>query len=148
MIQPLRALHRRGFVALAVVLPAILAVGLGSRRSRTSASEAVVTLPSSARLLKQSDRLWQKHVIQTEFYAAANREYVVLKPERELNEPDMLLYWTEDEVRGAALPVHAHFLGTLPGREAFLLPQNGGHLVLYSLAHQAAFDLAPVESLP
>jgi hypothetical protein len=51
MIQPLRTVHRRGFVGLAVVLPAILAVGLGSRRPRMPANDAVVMLPSSARLL-------------------------------------------------------------------------------------------------
>jgi hypothetical protein len=148
MIQPLRTVHRRGFVALAVVLPAILVVGLGSRRPRMPASDAVVTLPSSARLLKQSETLWQKHVIQTDFYSVGNQKYVVLKPERGFNEPDTLLYWTETEVRGEALPVNAHFLGTFSGREAYLLPQDGGHLVLYRLVHQTAFDVTAAESLP
>ena len=32
MIQPLRVIHRRAFVALAVVLPAILLIGLEARR--------------------------------------------------------------------------------------------------------------------
>ena len=32
MIQPLRVVHRRAFVALALVLPAILLIGLGARR--------------------------------------------------------------------------------------------------------------------
>ena len=34
MIQPLRAVHRRAFVALALVLPTILLIGLGARRPR------------------------------------------------------------------------------------------------------------------
>ena len=38
MIQPLRAVHRRAFVALAVVLPAILLIGLGARRPRLGPS--------------------------------------------------------------------------------------------------------------
>ncbi len=32
MIQPLRVVHRRAFVALSLVLPAILLIGLGARR--------------------------------------------------------------------------------------------------------------------
>ena len=34
MIQPLRAVHRRTFVALALLLPTILLMGLGARRPR------------------------------------------------------------------------------------------------------------------
>ena len=36
MIQPLRAVHRRAFVALALILPAILLAGIEARHPGTS----------------------------------------------------------------------------------------------------------------
>ena len=36
MIQPLRAVHRRAFVTLTLVLPAILLIGLGARHSHSA----------------------------------------------------------------------------------------------------------------
>lgn len=48
MIQPLRTVHRRTFVALAFVLLAILLIGLGARRPHPSTHAA--PMPASASL--------------------------------------------------------------------------------------------------
>ncbi len=156
MIQPLRAVHRRAFVALALVLPAILLAGLGARRSRPQPQSEGndPKAPASAQLLKKADTLWQRHTIQTEFYSEASDAqdfYVVLHPAQTLNEPDLLLYWATSEPQGNTLPPEARLLGSLAPGKIFSLHLDGeraGHLVLYSGAHQAVVDIATVEKLP
>ena len=154
MIQPLRTVHRRAFVALAVVLPIILAAGLGARRPRLHPGARAAEISASAHLRETANMLWRKHAIRTTFYGDSNSPpqiYVVLKPTQELGEPDLLLYWTDNQVQGETLPAQARLLGTFAPGMAFALPQNTvqtGHLVLYSLAHQVVVDTASVEKLP
>jgi hypothetical protein len=154
MIQPLRVAHRHAFAALAFVLPAILLIGLGARHSRPGLSAHSTGLPATAYLVMESSNLWPKHAIQSKFYSKPDGLqdiYVVLQPAQELNEPDLLLYWTPDAPRGNALPGEAVLVGALTTGKAFLLPLNekrAGHLVLFSPAHQAVYDTARVEKLP
>jgi len=154
MIQPLRTVHRRAFVALAVVLPIILAVGFGARRPRLHPTPRAAEISASARLRKTADNRWWKYAIQTVFYGDSNSPsqiYVVLNSPSELGEPDLLLYWTDNEVHGETLPTQARLLGPFGSGRAFALPENTGptsHLVLYSLAHQVVVDTANVEKLP
>ena len=155
MIQPLRTVHRRAFVGLAFVLPAILWAGLGARPRPTPLATAhAVQLPPSAYLMRRSDRLWHRHAIQSEFYGDRNNShmvYVVLKSEQDLSEPDLLLYWFDNESPASTLPAQARLLGALGLKRAFTLPQeaeHGGQLILYSLPNQAVVDTAIVEKLP
>jgi hypothetical protein len=154
MIQPLRSVHRCVFSGLAVLLPAIFLAGLAARYSRPRTSMEAPQLPSSARLVLKSDELWKKHPIRSQFYRDANDPHgvhVVLRPLREVNEPDLLLYWSAAEARGGALPAEAQLLGSLVAGKAWPLPQEAGptsHLILYSLAHQVTVDSATVEKLP
>ncbi len=144
MIQPLRAVHRRAFVALALVLPAILLIGLGARRPRLGPSAHVTDVPDTGNMVRESSTLWQKHSIPLD-------TYVVLLPAEELNEPDLLLYWATNAPLGNILPGEARLVGALTTGKAFLLPLNekaAGHLVLFSPAHQTVFDIAKVEKLP
>jgi hypothetical protein len=104
-------------------------------------------------LLRQSDRLWGKHIIQSKFYGdSANGEEVevVFLPPEEMNDPDLLLYWTGD-LRPAADISQWKLLGSFTAGRAFSLPldaKRGGHLALYSLAHNEFVDSALVEKLP
>ena len=154
MIQPLRTVHRRAFVALAVVLPIILAVGFGARRPRLYPSARAAEISASAHLQKTSASLWRKYPTETAFYGDSNSPsqiYVVLTAAPELGEPDLLLYWTNHEVQGETLPAEARLLGPFVSGRAFALPHNTGQtslLVLYSLAHQVVVDTASVEKLP
>lgn len=154
MIQPLRAVHRRAFIALAFVLPTILLVGLGSRRPHPDRNAHAAQVPASATLVRESSGLWQKNAIQSKFFSKSDRPqdiYVVLQPARELNEPDLLLYWTANTPLGNSLPAHAQLMGIFLAGKSFSLPLNvdrAGHLVLFSLPHQTVFDTARVEKLP
>jgi hypothetical protein len=79
------------------------------------------------------------------------RVFVALQPKQELNEPDLLLYWTSEAPQGNVLPGEAQLVGAFSAGKAFLLPLNqksAGHLVLFSPAHEAVFDAARVEKLP
>ncbi len=154
MIQPLRAVHRCALVALALVLPAILLIGLGARRPRLGPSARGTDVQDSENMVRESSTLWQKHSIQSRFYRKPDRPldmYVVLSPAEELNEPDLLLYWATNSPQGNVLPGEAQLVSAFTTGKAFLLPLNqkrAGYLVLFSPAHQAVFDTARVETLP
>jgi hypothetical protein len=154
MIQPLRTVHRRAFVALAFVLAAVLVAGLEARRPPVPSRVEVLQLPSSAYLLRKSDTLWRKHSMQTAFYSDSTRIgdiQVALHPAQELNEPDLLLYWSSEEPTGDSVPATAQLLGAFVASKAFTLPLNidrAGYLVLFSLPQQDLFDTAKVERLP
>jgi hypothetical protein len=154
MIQPLRTIHRRAFVGLAVVLPAIFLVGLGARHPRQRLSAPAAQLPDSARSLRKSDTLWQKQRIQSEFYSDSNHPgyiYVVFSTvvPQEPIEPDLLLYWSTDQPQGDSVPAQAQLLGAFVAGKVFSLPLNerAGYLFLFSLPHHTIFDAARVERL-
>ena len=158
MIQPLRTVHRRAFVALALVLPAILLLGLGARYPRQRLSLLATQLPNSTHLLRKSDTLWQKHAIQSEFYSDSDHPgdiYLVLNPvvlhtAQEPSEPDLLLYWSTDQPQGDSVPSPARLLGPFIAGKVFTLPMSlgrTGYLVLFSLPHHTVFDVARVETL-
>ena len=73
MIQPLRVVHRRAFVALALVLPAILLIGLGARRPRLGPGAHATDVPDTGNMVRESSNLWQKHSIQSTFYSKPDR---------------------------------------------------------------------------
>ena len=153
MIQPLRAAHRKAFAVLAIALPAVLWGGLRAREVPLGQSSPVVEMPSSMYLLRQSDRLWGKHIIQSKFYGDSTTGEdveVLFLPPQEMNDPDLLLYWTGD-LRPAADISGWKLLGTFAAGRVFSLPldaKRGGHLALYSLAHRELVDSALVEKLP
>ena len=154
MIQPLRVVHRRTFVALALVLPTILLIGLGARHPHLGLSAHATEEPDTGNVVRESSNLWQKHSIQSRFYDKPDRPldtYVVLLPAQELNEPDLLLYWATNAPQGNVLPGEAQLVGAFATGKTFLVPLNGtrtGHLILFSPAHQTVFDIARVEKLP
>ena len=154
MIQPLRAVHRRAFVALAFMLPAILLIGLGARHPRQGSGANATDVQAVGNMVSESSNLWQKHSIRSRFYSKPDHpldRYVVLLPAQELNEPDLLLYWTPNAPEGNVLPGNARLVGAFSAGRAFLLPwneKNAGHLILFSPAHQTVFDTAALEKLP
>ena len=92
--------------------------------------------------------------MRTEFYSDSDRPgeiYIVLIAAEELNEPDLLLYWSVDPPSGDSLPAGARLVGPFVARKPFVLPltvSGSGYLVLFRLPHQAVFDTAKVEKLP
>jgi len=154
MIQPLRIVHRRLFLTLAVALPAILTAGLAARRQ----APQVIAKPEGAVaerfIMKKSDRMWQNNPIVTEFYGDASdpaAAYVALRPTHALDEPDLLLYWISGDLSGNELPPQARLLGSFVPGNILALDTHGqrsGRLVLYSAAHRAIVDTSLVERLP
>jgi len=138
---------------LSIGLPVILWAALQAREVPLPQNSEIVTMPSSMYLLRQSDRLWGKHIIQSKFYGdSSNGEHVevIFLPPQDMNDPDLLLFWTGD-LRPAADVSRWNLLGTFTADRIFSLPpdaKRGGHLALYSLAHQEFVDSALVEKLP
>ncbi len=119
MIQPLRRFHRFTFFALSVLLPALFSAGLIARRPlvRVEANSERINLimPNGTAMVGDARELWGKAV----------------------DDPDLLVYWTENETQMAALPASAQLLGSLEsGRHGALRVPRDGYLTLYSLAYQ------------
>lgn len=154
MIQPLRNVHRRAFVTLALILPAILLAGIEARHPGTSLTGRTPQLPTNTYLVRESNRLWRQHSIDTKFYGRSDSPkdiYVILRPIQALNEPDLLLYWSTNTLQGNSLPSESLLVAAYTADEAFALPldkERAGNLILFSLAHQTVFDSARVERLP
>ena len=154
MIQPLRTVHRFAFLALAFVLPVAIVAGLSARHPRLASGPPPVQVPASARLVGKSEVLWAKHTMRTEFYRDTDRPGeidVVLTAAEELNEPDVLLYWSADPPSADSLPAGARLMGSFVPGKPFVLPRSvsgSGYLVLFSLPRQTVFDAAHVENLP
>lgn len=149
MIQPLRTVHRRAFVGLAIVLPVIVAVGLRTRRPSAPAGERKTGVTFAA-LPKTSGRVWAKHAIRTQMYAEPSGVYITLQPEQDLNEPDLLLYQSDTTARNNQLPGDAQLLGrVVAGRPLRLAAGSDqrGQLILYSLAHHEVVDTAALEKM-
>ena len=154
MIQPLRTLHRRAFVALALILPAVHLVGIEARHPGTRLKTRAPELTSTAYLVRESTGLWKQHLIATKFYAKSDNSkdiYVVLRPIQASNGPDLLLYWSTNSLQGNSLPRESLLVAPYTADEVFTLPLDkgrAGNLILFSLAHQTVFDFARVEKLP
>jgi len=123
MIQPLRRAHRYAWLALGIVLPALLIAGLAARPPQTLEERVMdrmtLRLPNGTEMVADSRELWGKAV----------------------DAPDPLIYWT----RTPAAFSGAQLVGSLQrGRRTVLaLPGSGGYLILYSLAHREVLASAP-----
>ena len=152
MIEPLRSAHRRVFIGLAVLLPAILFIGIEGR-ANLSASPRVKSASVRAETVRESTTLWRKHAIKSKFYSESEHPqeiYLVLEPATEWNEPDLLLYSTTTAPQGNSLPGNAKLAGAYQTGKAFVLPLNDdreSYLILFSTANQSVFDTAKVEKL-
>ncbi|SRR6266496_1980694 len=149
MIQPLRTAHRCIFIVLAVLLPAIIVVGLSERHALVRASGPSITQRHAR--LSTASAVWEKNTFTTEFSSDATHPDTVqlfLKPARELRDPDVLLYWRAEAA--AADLSHARLLGPLGYDRAYWLTQEEyrGYLILYSAAHNRIVDSAKIEGLP
>jgi hypothetical protein len=155
MIQRLRTMHLRTMVALAFVLPALIAAGLMARQRSLGHEELHAHhLTNFSAVIRKSDTLWQKHALQTVFYrdsAQPEALQVALHPMQGLNEPDLLLYWCTDQPQRNELSFRAQLIGPFIPDHTFRLMSKvvpSGYLVLFSLAHNRVIDWARVETLP
>ena len=171
MIASLRRIHFRAVFALAAFLPAALAAGWWSRPD----PPAPATLPDALAPWHAGEIVWSRDdlfavaPVTTRLLSDGTGWVVELSPRVDLRRPDVLVYWTPDELGptdgGGELEPTAHFLGRLGGTRThrFALPpaahreRDGrdsrnerdrgvrGSLVLYSLGHQEWIDRAVLD---
>lgn len=117
MILPLRRVHRSTFVALAILLPALLASAWKVRRGPLAQDLAPELLPG-----------WIADSVPFPGPRA-----------------DVLVYWTAVPPEGlTTLPADAELVGTVRSGALELSPPAGRHALAYSLA---ADELVPLEEV-
>jgi hypothetical protein len=152
MIQPLRTAHRRTFIVLAGVLPVILGIALTARPRVVSARIDTAPTEQAYARLNQTTAAWGKQTFSTEFYSDAKNGEVrfTLMSVHNLDEPDLLLYWSAQSGTNSPDLSGAHLLGSFRQAKSYSLPTGTqrASLILYSLAHSEIVDSARVEGLP
>jgi hypothetical protein len=144
VIARLRRRHRAIFGALALCLPVALVAALEARRDVPQnvrlehggipGFDGRVKVSESQTLVRgvgMRTRTWDDNRLA--------RRVLELTPERDLELPDVLVYWAPSEAT-EELPQDGILLGVLAGAQQrrFALPREavGGRLYWYSLAHQ------------
>lgn len=148
MIQPLRTVHRRASIALALILPTVLLVGLMARRPPLQADSKRHN-SEGWQSIQESDHLWTKRSIRSLFVRNTSDPtavHVVLEPIDDLSDPDLLVYWSPELSGRDNLPTNAVLLGAFEDSRPMRLQgsDNQGFLILYSLAHHSVVDTAPL----
>jgi len=148
VIRPLRKRHTAlATVFLALLAPAGLLAGVLSRPDAPLMSG----LPDVvlAEIDGPSGRIGDTSLeidgltIAVRTWKGGTSRFLQLAPERDLQLPDVLVYWTPEAVTGAdaAPPADALLVGSLAGARPrnFVLPTAagaGGSIMLFSLGHQ------------
>ncbi len=154
MIAPLRRAHRVATIALALAVPPAFALAIAARPALPPPGEipaAWTADPAAGPLVFARDDLWQPLAIRTRLFAAeAGGPVVEIAPLADLEQPDVLVYWSA-EPDAERLPDGAHWLGRLAGASPrrFALPAEArarpGRLHLYSLGHAQWLGSAALE---
>jgi hypothetical protein len=147
VIAKLRRRHRVVFLALVVVVPVGLAVGLAARTpvpTMASDDPALAGLPGApAAEAASADGLLAARRLED------GGTRIVLSGLGALSAPDVLVYLVQD-ASALRLPPDARLLGALRGvgRQAFDVGPgglgDGSHVLLYSLGHQEIIGRAAV----
>ena len=154
MIRPLRKRHRIMWIALAVLLPAGLAVALLERRPPAVQAELPAALVPAAdefpHELARGERSYLGLGLEVRLLGSepeGGALAVEVRPTGELQQkPDPLLYWTDGELAELG---RAHLLGPLGGEAGRVYPlrpgtaRGQGRLFVHSPALGATlFDIA------
>jgi hypothetical protein len=148
VIQPYRTLHRRGFLVLLVLLPAVLGSGLHYRHRVPQPSA-----PAQPRfsVVREADGYWQSEKIRVRLLRKSDEAgtWLQLTPDHRPAAPDVLVYWSTRLPERNTLPADAHLLGPLDPSTQYRLPDaSGGHLVLYSLPLNRVLDATSLGMQP
>ena len=146
MIASLRRGHRRAFLAMSAVLPAVVAAGIGAR------VRVPWERPGPAR--RRFERgLWPGWDIGTAWGHSAEGGVRLMLEFDDLRHPDVLLYFCAgDRLPGEALPMDAWLVGGVARSTGMLVPAElsgrRGRLVLYSLGDNMVLAVSSVMNLP
>jgi hypothetical protein len=157
MTRSHRIAHRWIFVALALVIPALLLAGIGLRPTvpPVSTNETLIRVDGFAADTGQDEVEIVGAGLRFGLTRLEDGRSVVIRPLEIIAKPDLLIYWSErpptlNEDQGARI-AEAELVGSLSGRSRRMLtlPQgsssraSGGHLLVYSLGHgELLADLA------
>ena len=154
MIRPLRQRHRRQILALGVMLPIGLLLGLAGRKPVPTVSTlpAALTLvsPTLGTLAWQSEHLFSaESPVMIRVWRPATGtgvRAVSFSAPTDFIKPDLMVYWELGPAgRPETLPTNAIFLGAF-GSAPLPLPDTVTHapgvLVLYSLADSQVADVS------
>jgi len=144
MIQPLRQIHGRMFLALGIVLPILFVAGVRSRRIPTSKAQTEArTSPANAErtILIGGIRLGAR------VFRDASGTGIEISSSSELLAPDVLVYASAGESK--QLPSDAVLLGAFVSGKAYRLPSgNSRFILLYSLARRELLGAFPAGAEP
>lgn len=150
MILPLRQLHRRVFVALAVVLPLAFAAGIAARRTIPDVVSLPPELSSQSFTAIDSERsdLFSRAPVRVQLYREQETERLAVRftAAQDFLKPDLIVYWSAGQsTTSDTLPPGARLLGAFVAGP-LLLPAEAsdaeGCLILFSLAAQEVIDVS------
>src|SRR5215470_19129998 len=140
MIQPLRQVHARMFLALGVVLPILFVVGVRSRRIPTTKAHTEIHMsPANAErtILIDGTRLAAR------VFRDASGTTVEINSSPDLLAPDVLVYASASESKHD-VPPDAVLLGSFVSGKIYRLPSaNSRFVLLYSLPRRELLGAFP-----
>lgn len=150
MIAPLRRRHRWMITLLAITVPALVVLAVSQRPDRDLQRVSSQAVPAGLPTQQQISNLFSQPPTSGRLWQEGDQAVLHVQTEEAPRLPDLLLYWTSSEP-GASLPSDAVLLAPLPtqGDRVMPLPRAtaGGHLLLYSLAHQELVESVALPTL-
>jgi hypothetical protein len=140
MIQPLRRVHERMFLALAIVLPILFVAGVRSRQISKSNMPVAAHTPLAT---AQHTLLINGTRVAARFFRDGSGTTVEFNFSADLLVPDVLVYASASESK-RDVPADAVLLGAFVSRETYRLPsENSRFVLLYSLARRELLGTFP-----
>lgn len=132
MIQPLRRVHARAFLALGIFLPMLFVAGVTSRRTSTALPTAQMQAHTSPALSERTITIDGARVTAKVFREGTGTS-MEISSSPELLAPDVLVYASTSESK-SDVPTDAVLLGPFVSGKAYrLLCVNSRFVLLYSL---------------
>src|SRR5690349_21830035 len=146
MVLPLRQCHRRIVIAMGVILPVALTLGVAARKPAPTVTSLPANLAtpeiSSATTVWDRSDLFAKAAIQVRLLrdnTNGSRFSLKFSAAKDFVKPDLLVYWIPEDSKGVnSLPESALLLGSFHSASLVLPAEAAVHpgvLVLYSLAN-------------
>ena len=129
MIQPLRTTHRWVFSAFAVLLPALVALGVTKRHEYVQPGLIRVELLSSVPVISQRGLFWM----------STSEDSIELSATSDASQPELLVYFSRENTANV-LPATARLLGQYRTGGRFELTQLSGTVLLYSPTQNIVVD--------
>jgi hypothetical protein len=132
MIQPLRRVHARAFLALGIFLPILFVAGVRSRRISSSVRVAQAQTHASPALSERTIAMDGARITAKVFRDGGNAA-VEITSSPELLAPDVLVYASTSNSK-SDVPADAVLLGSFVSGKTYRLPLgNSRFVLLYSL---------------